>query len=192
MFFCTYPRECNATVATLRGSGEFSDVVVDELSSRCLHDTPSVGGGVVWLAFAERNTLGHCALDDGISEITLNALQRCQGILTFSGVSWARTWLGVVGWERSWETLRVYCTVDGKGRRTWTRISTWSPALNLRSLVHRTHVTLQVRGWQGTRTKNGFSTWFERVQILEYQSLPARPHPLSSHPHPQLIWRLPR
>ena len=76
--FCNYPGKCNATVAALRGSGEFSDVVVDELSSRCLHDPPSVGGGVVWLAFAERNTLSHCALDDEADEMIWNAL-RCVG-----------------------------------------------------------------------------------------------------------------
>ena len=54
-------------------------MVVDELSSRCLHDTPSVGGGVVWLAFAERNTLGHCALDDGTGEMIWDGLQRVRG-----------------------------------------------------------------------------------------------------------------
>jgi len=37
----------NATVAALGGGGKFSDVVVDELSSWCLYDTPSVGGSVV-------------------------------------------------------------------------------------------------------------------------------------------------
>ena len=44
-------------------------MVVDELSSRRLHDAPSVGSGVVWLALAEGNTLGHCMLGDGASEM---------------------------------------------------------------------------------------------------------------------------
>jgi len=53
------PGKSNATVTTLGGGGKFSDVVVDEFSSRCLHDTPSVGGSVVWLTFTECNTLSH-------------------------------------------------------------------------------------------------------------------------------------
>jgi len=52
-------RESNATVAALGGGGKFSDVVVNKLSSWRLHDTPSVGGSVVRLAFAECDTLGH-------------------------------------------------------------------------------------------------------------------------------------
>ena len=76
MRFCTYSGKRNATVTALRGGSEFSDVVIDELSSRCLHDTPSVGGGVVWLAFAERNTLGHCVLNDKAGETVWGALQR--------------------------------------------------------------------------------------------------------------------
>jgi hypothetical protein len=67
--FWTYSRKCNATITALGGSCQFSDVVVDELSSRRLHDTPSVGGGVVWLAFAEGNTLSHCVLGDRASEM---------------------------------------------------------------------------------------------------------------------------
>lgn len=59
-----YSRKSNATITALGGSGKFSDVVVDELASWGLHDTPSVGSSVVWLAFAERNTLGHCVLDN--------------------------------------------------------------------------------------------------------------------------------
>jgi len=53
------PGKSNATVTALGGSGKFSDVVVDELPSWRLHDTPSVGSCVVWLAFAKCDTLGH-------------------------------------------------------------------------------------------------------------------------------------
>jgi len=70
----------NSAVATLRGRGKFSDVVVDELSSWCLHDAPSVGGGVVWLAFAKCNTLGH-------------------RVIQWTGLG--TVWLGVVDWEWS-------------------------------------------------------------------------------------------
>ena len=51
MRFRTYSGESNATVATLGGGGKFSDVVVDEFSPWCLHNTSSIGGGVVRLAF---------------------------------------------------------------------------------------------------------------------------------------------
>jgi hypothetical protein len=44
-------------------------VVVDKPSSWRLYDTPSVGGGVVWLTFAECNTLGHLVLDGNVSEM---------------------------------------------------------------------------------------------------------------------------
>jgi len=47
MYVETYSGKGNATVAALGGGGKFSDVVVDELSSWCLYDTPSVGGSVV-------------------------------------------------------------------------------------------------------------------------------------------------
>jgi hypothetical protein len=50
------------------------------------------------------------------------------------------------------------------------------PALNRRTRVECAHVTLQVVRLGGG-TKSGLSTWFERVQILGYQSLPARLHP---------------
>lgn len=53
-------------------------MVVDELSSWCLYDTPSVGGGVVRLAFAECNTLGHWELDDNASEPTRDVLGRVE------------------------------------------------------------------------------------------------------------------
>jgi hypothetical protein len=69
MCIWAYSGESNATVTALGGSGKFSDVVVDELSSRRLHDTPSVGGGIVRLAFAECYTLCHCELSDKVSEI---------------------------------------------------------------------------------------------------------------------------
>ena len=59
-----HSRESDATVTALRSGGKFSDVVIDELSSWCLHDTPSVGGCIVRLAFAECDTLSHCKLND--------------------------------------------------------------------------------------------------------------------------------
>ena len=70
----THSGKSNATVTALGGGGKFPDVVVDELASRCLHDTPSVRGGIVWLAFAECNTLGHCALGNKASEMTWGVL----------------------------------------------------------------------------------------------------------------------
>ena len=69
MISCTYSGKSNATVAALGGSGKFSDVVVDKLSSWRLHYTPSVGRGVVWLTFAKCDALCHCVLDDEVDEI---------------------------------------------------------------------------------------------------------------------------
>jgi len=55
------PGKCNTTVTAFGGSGKFSDVMINELPSWGLHDAPSVGSCVVWLALAKCDTLGHCA-----------------------------------------------------------------------------------------------------------------------------------
>ena len=165
-------------------------MVVDELSSWCLYDTPSVGGGVVWLAFAECNTLGHCVLDGETGETIWRVRYSVSGDTDVRwGVLHEPGSVLLIGSGRGNNSGCAVQWTEKAGARGWHVVACPKPAI-FGSL--RAHVTLQACGWQETRTKNGFSTWFERVQILEYQSLPARLHPLSSHPHPQLIWRLPR
>lgn len=56
----TYTWEGNTAVSTFGCSGELTDVVVDELATRSLHNPSAVGSSVVWVALAESNALGHC------------------------------------------------------------------------------------------------------------------------------------
>lgn len=56
----TYTSQFQVAVTALWGSCQFFDVVVDELSTGGLDYMPTVGGGVVRLALAKGDTLGHC------------------------------------------------------------------------------------------------------------------------------------
>lgn len=56
----TYTRQRDATVSALGCGRKLFDVVVNELATRCLHNPSAVGGGVIRVALAECDTLGHC------------------------------------------------------------------------------------------------------------------------------------
>jgi hypothetical protein len=55
----TYTWETDSAITAFGLSGGFLDVVVDELAAGCFDDAPAVGGGVVGVAFAEGDALGH-------------------------------------------------------------------------------------------------------------------------------------
>ena len=56
----TYTRQRDATVSALGCGRKLFDVVVNKLATWCLHNPSAVGGGVVGVTLAERDTLGHC------------------------------------------------------------------------------------------------------------------------------------
>ena len=58
----THATEFASAVAALGCGGELFNVVVAEDTAGRLDDAAAVGGGVVRLAFAESNTLGHWEL----------------------------------------------------------------------------------------------------------------------------------
>ncbi len=56
----THPAELGAAVTTFWRSRELFDVVVAQDAARGLDNTPSRRRGVIRLALAKSNTLGHC------------------------------------------------------------------------------------------------------------------------------------
>lgn len=56
----TYTGQRDATVSALGCGRKLFDVVVNKLATRRLHNPSAVGGGVVGVALAEGDTLGHC------------------------------------------------------------------------------------------------------------------------------------
>lgn len=56
----THASELGTTVTALGGGGELFDVMVDEDTTGGLDDAAAVRGGVVRLALAEGDALGHC------------------------------------------------------------------------------------------------------------------------------------
>ena len=55
-----YSRERDTAITALGCRGGLFEMVIDELATGGLHNASAVGGGVVGLAFAEGDTLGHC------------------------------------------------------------------------------------------------------------------------------------
>jgi hypothetical protein len=56
----THPTELGTAITTLGRSRELFDVVVAEDAARGLDNAPSRRRGVIGLALAEGDTLGHC------------------------------------------------------------------------------------------------------------------------------------
>lgn len=60
--WCTYTGEADTTVTTFGSCRELFDMVVYEFSTGGFHNPSAVRGGVIGLALAESNTLGHCRI----------------------------------------------------------------------------------------------------------------------------------
>ena len=84
----THPIELGAAVTTLGCSRELFDVVIAEVTAGSLDNAPSRRCGVIRLAFAEGDTLGHCC------KLEIWVAMR------LSGVNWGIE-LGIRGWPIS-------------------------------------------------------------------------------------------
>ena len=74
----TYTRQRNATVSALGCGRKFSDVVVNKLATRRLHNPSAVGGSIVRVTLAECDTLGHCGCYRDIEHSQHDALTLTQ------------------------------------------------------------------------------------------------------------------
>ena len=63
----TYTGEGDTTVTALGSCGELFQVMVNKLATGSLDYPSAVGGGIVWRAFAEGDTLGHCDATESTS-----------------------------------------------------------------------------------------------------------------------------
>lgn len=55
----TYTRQSDTAVTALGRGSKLFQVVVDKLTTWCLHNPSAVGGGVIGSSLAEGDTLGH-------------------------------------------------------------------------------------------------------------------------------------